>query len=77
MTHLNKLIVFPHNWEDTRVVAVYVAVVQNEWDALQVSYLRKAENKSERFTAVKMVYCRLWATFMLNNFLMLWIRTEG
>lgn len=43
MTHVNRHVVFPDIWQDTRVVAVNVAVVQNERDALQVSYLRKPE----------------------------------
>lgn len=47
MTHINRFVVFPDNWKDTWVVAVYVAVVQNERDALQVSYLWKPELESD------------------------------
>lgn len=41
------MFVFPDHWEDTRVVAVYVAVVQDERDALQVSYLREPDLESD------------------------------
>lgn len=43
--------------KDTGVVAVYVAVVQDEWDAVQLSHLRKRKSKIFKKNQVKMLLC--------------------
>lgn len=57
--------------KDTRVVAVYVAVVQDEWDAFQFSHLRKqvqSDIKEQTDEDFKIRVRKLISQYLVSNF---------